>query len=136
MRMQLIAAVVVMAIVTGCQTTSKGDAPWYAGASGTYEGTVGGNADPITITIAIVDDVIAGHYRIDDPAFSSKAYQGTLQDFKEVEGKTRTFSCRYSDEMNDGSYTLTFSEDLKTISGTYEIDGEGYSDSNTVHAKK
>ena len=135
-RKMLIAAVVTMAIVTGCQTTKSGDAPWYADLSGTYKGTVGGNADPITLTLASSNGVLAGIYTINDPEFSSTPYKGSLSDFKVVEGKTRTLSCRYKDEMNDGSYELTFSEDFKTISGSYEVAGEGYSDANTVYVQK
>ena len=147
MRYSIIAAAISLLICTGCRSVSSSStmatpvaaAPvmnWSDGVAGFYSGKVGGNGDPITIILTNFNGTLGGTYMIDDPAFSAKPYKGTLTDFKAVAGKPMTLSCRYTDEMNSGTYELTFSPDLKSLSGTYEIENEGASDENTVSARR
>ena len=70
------------------------------------------------------------------PSPVPEQYKGTLKGFKEVKGKERTVYCKYSDAMNDGDYTISFSKDYKQLDGHYNVDQEGESDANTVSAKK
>ncbi len=109
---------------------------WFAEVPGTYRGVIGAGNDPITITFTQSAGKLVATYTITDPQFSTKPYKGTLADLKEVAGKERTLKFRYRDAMNNGYYVITFSKDLKQLTGTYEIDGDGQSSTNTVTATK
>lgn len=109
---------------------------WHEGITGTYKGVVGGNGDALVLTFTRVAGELTATYTIDDPAFNPKPYNGKLMKFAETKGKELTLTCRYEDDMNAGGYELTFSKDLKQITGTYAIDGEGESDGNNMTATK
>ena len=134
---------VFLFVVAGCKTAepSKPAAraaakKWHSSVAGTYKGVVGGNSDAIIITFAHKDGALTATYTIDDPQFDPKPYSGKLMSFNETPGKELTLTCRYEDAMNAGSYEISFSKDLKHLTGTYLIDNEGESDANKVTASK
>ncbi len=126
-------------VLAGCKSMDgkpSADAKWYDGVAGaTYKGVVGGNSDPIIFKFAKDGDALVATYTIDDKAFAQQPYKGKLLKAAETD-KPLTLKARYEDDMNNGSYQITFSKDLKTLTGVYVIDGEGESPANTVSATR
>ncbi|MEX2213720.1 MAG: hypothetical protein WD768_06310 [Phycisphaeraceae bacterium] len=133
----LTAVALSLFVVAGCKSGWYKPTPtkkWHESIAGTFKGTIGANNDAITIIFARQDGELTATYTIDDPAFAPKPYHGKMTNFTEL-GKWM-LACRFKDDMNAGSFEITFTRTLDALLASYTIDGKAASNDDTVSALK